>query len=322
MTVSQLGSLLTVAGLVFFADPASAQNPSPAQAQQMLQTNPALVQQLRQKIMTSGLTPDQVRARLRAEGYPENLLDAYLPGSTGVADSTATTEDVFNAIGQLGIADTTEIDLLRCGITDDDLIGARHPSDRTRRRYPGQPPAPRRATEGVRSRCAAQEDSLTRGLKNGPAVDSGFVIFGLDFFRNRSTTFNANLAGPVDANYKINPGDQLALILTGDVEQSYQLDVTREGFVIIPQVGQDLGEQPHDGGARERSLFATGAESIRECVVARVPRRIFTSPRRDWEATRSSSPVMSFAPAATGSPAPRRRSRLYTPRSDRPTTGV
>ena len=47
----------------------------------MLQTNPALFQQLRQKIMTSGLTPDQVRARLRAEGYPENLLDAYLPGA-------------------------------------------------------------------------------------------------------------------------------------------------------------------------------------------------------------------------------------------------
>ena len=37
---------------------------------------PALLQQLRQRILTSGLTPDQVRARLKAEGYPETLLDA------------------------------------------------------------------------------------------------------------------------------------------------------------------------------------------------------------------------------------------------------
>jgi polysaccharide export outer membrane protein len=238
MTASKLGSLLTVAGLLFFVNPASAQNPSPAQAQQMLQTNPALVQQLRQKIMTSGLTPDQVRARLRAEGYPENLLDAYLSGSTGVADSTATTEDVFNAIGQLGIADTTEIDLLRCGInTDtltvpDTLASGLIDTTANRRRLDER----RRA---LRTQCLAQQDSLARGAGRKKAdADSGFVIFGLDFFRNATTQFDPNLSGPVDASYRIHPGDRLVLVLTGDVEQSYTLDVTREGFVIIPQVGQ------------------------------------------------------------------------------------
>ena len=30
----------------------------------------------------------------------------------------------------------------------------------------------------------------------------------------------------------------LVLILTGDVEQAYTLDVNREGFIVIPQVGQ------------------------------------------------------------------------------------
>jgi protein involved in polysaccharide export with SLBB domain len=204
----------------------------------MLQTNPALVQQLRQKIMTSGLTPDQVRARLRAEGYPENLLDAYLSGSTGVADSTATTEDVFNAIGQLGLADTTEIDLLRCGINTDTLtVPDTLPSGlidttQSRRRLDER----RRA---LRAQCLAQQDSLGRGPGRIRAdADSGFVIFGLDFFRNATTQFDPNLSGPVDASYRINPGDRLVLVLTGDVEQSYTLDVTREGFVVIPQVGQ------------------------------------------------------------------------------------
>jgi protein involved in polysaccharide export with SLBB domain len=41
----------------------------------------------------------------------------------------------------------------------------------------------------------------------------------------------------LDANY-LGPGDQLVLILTGDVEMSRTLDVTREGFVLILQVGQ------------------------------------------------------------------------------------
>src|SRR5437762_8101105 len=116
MIRSKLASLLFVAALALPSLQAAAQNP--AQAQQMLQ-NPALLEQLRQRILTSGLTPDQVRARLRAEGYPENLLDAYLPGSSSATDSTVNQEDVFSAITQLGIADTMDVALLRCGVNPD-----------------------------------------------------------------------------------------------------------------------------------------------------------------------------------------------------------
>jgi protein involved in polysaccharide export with SLBB domain len=237
MTVSSLPAYLFTAAMVFLPSIGSAQNPSPAQAQQMLQTNPALLQQLRQRIMTSGLTPDQVRARLRAEGYPENLLDAYLPGSGMDQDSVLPSDDVYSAMTKLGIADTAEVDLIRCGITDDSLVVADTlPGGLIDTTQNGRRRIDRRAA--LRARCLAQEDSLVRGLRKGPHADSGFTIFGLDFFRNRSTAFNPNLSGPVDANYRINPGDQLALILTGDVEQSYQLPVTREGFIVIPQVGQ------------------------------------------------------------------------------------
>jgi len=120
MTVLKLGTLFTAA-LIVGASPVLAQNPSASQAQQMLQNNPALLQQLRQRILTSGLTPDQVRARLKAEGYPENLLDAYLGGTGATPDNAASAEEVFSAIAKLGIADTTEVDLLRCGIGVDSL---------------------------------------------------------------------------------------------------------------------------------------------------------------------------------------------------------
>jgi protein involved in polysaccharide export with SLBB domain len=203
----------------------------------MLQNNPALLQQLRQRIMSSGLTPDQVRARLRAEGYPETLLDAYLPGTTGETD-TGPTDDVFAAIAQLGIADTSEVQLLRCGVNTDTLTvpdtlpNGLIDSTITKRLL-------NQKRQAALAHCAARADSLKSGVKPGQAsADSGFTIFGLDFFRNPTSQFDPNLSGPVDANYRINPGDRLVLVLTGDVEQSYTLDVTREGFVVIPQVGQ------------------------------------------------------------------------------------
>ena len=230
---------------------AFAQRTGTTQTQQMLQQNPALIEQLRQRIMTSGLTPDQVRARLRAEGYPENLLDAYLPGNSGATDSTVNQEDVFAAVTQLGIADTLDVELLRCGINADSLEASDTLNAFVTPQLPGQPPttpamdsaALRRRmeqrTRSLRAGCSARQDSLRRGLIQKKAeADSGFTIFGLDFFRAGSTQFDANLTGPVDANYRVGPGDRLVLVLTGDVEAAYNLDVTREGFVVIPQVGQ------------------------------------------------------------------------------------
>ena len=66
----------------------------------------------------------------------------------------------------------------------------------------------------------------------------GLKRFGLDVFRRATTRFVPVEAGPVDPNYRIGPGDVLVLILTGDVESAQTLEVTREGFVVIPQVGQ------------------------------------------------------------------------------------
>ncbi|HTY05173.1 MAG TPA: polysaccharide biosynthesis/export family protein, partial [Gemmatimonadales bacterium] len=63
-------------------------------------------------------------------------------------------------------------------------------------------------------------------------------VFGVDAFRRSTTQFLPLLSGPVPPDYRLGAGDQLVLILTGDVEQTYPLVVTREGFVLIPQVGQ------------------------------------------------------------------------------------
>src|SRR5438477_6389458 len=63
-------------------------------------------------------------------------------------------------------------------------------------------------------------------------------VFGVDVFRRTSTQFLPLLARPVPADYKLGPRVMLVPILTGDAELAYTLQVTREGFILIPQVGQ------------------------------------------------------------------------------------
>jgi polysaccharide export outer membrane protein len=169
---------------------ALAQQPSATQVQQTLQ-QPGLADAVRQRIGASGLTPEQIRARLRASGYPATLLDAYLGESA-----------------------------------------------------PGQAaPAP-----GFQELAAIQALGLPAVEQPFLAVDTGFIrarggdkpsrVFGVDVFRRSTTQFLPLLAGPVPADYRLGAGDQLVLILTGDVELTYALPVTREGFILIPQVGQ------------------------------------------------------------------------------------
>jgi len=78
------------------------------------------------------------------------------------------------------------------------------------------------------------DTGLVRAVRSAPPSD----VFGVDVFQRTTTQFLPLLSGPVPPDYKLGPGDDLVLILTGDVELSYSLPVTREGFILIPQVGQ------------------------------------------------------------------------------------
>src|SRR6266567_1685700 len=111
-------------------------------------------------------------------------------------------------------------------------------------------------------------------------VDTGLVravaggksnVFGVDVFQRTTTQFLPLLAGPVPPDYKLGPGDQLVLILTGDVELAYTLQVTREGFILIPQVGQ---------------LFVSNLtlDQLRDVLYARLG-RVYSGVRRSPGAT-------------------------------------
>ncbi|GBD32965.1 Polysialic acid transport protein KpsD [bacterium HR33] len=172
----------------------SAQAVPQAQVQQFIQQNPELV---RQRIQASGLTPDQIRARLEAAGYSRTLLDPFIAGGPETALQAAVNEEVLRAL---------------------DLLA---------------PPQVR--PEGV------QPVPVESGPERAPAAEArteGLEIFGLNVFRGRTTQFQPLLSGPVPPNYRIGPGDVMVLVITGDVEFVHELSVTREGFIVIPQVGQ------------------------------------------------------------------------------------
>src|SRR5438094_524656 len=215
--------------LLFAASSLHAQLPSTSDAQALLQSRPDLVNQLRQRIMTSGMTPDQIHARLRAAGYPENLFDAYLPGGNGAATTQGTQQgtgndlDVLTAAKQLGIVDSTDFAANAANEVNPQIVPNCDSlvADTTMARRRGCPPY--------------SAVSWTSRYTN---ADSGKAIFGLDVFRLATSQFDANLGGPVDDNYRLGPGDRLMLILTGDVEIAHSIDVTREGFSVIPQVAQ------------------------------------------------------------------------------------
>jgi len=176
--------------------------PPASQAQsaleQALQQNPALGTQIRNRLMQSGMTPDQVRARLQAAGYPPTLLDAFMGGDTLSGTATRVSVDQVAAVQALGLAPIS-VNLVNLPI-DTGFI---------------------RAVRATRAR-----------------PESANQVFGVDAFRRTTTQFLPLLSGPVPPDYKLGPGDQLVLILTGDVETTHSLLVTREAFILIPQVGQ------------------------------------------------------------------------------------
>lgn len=172
----------------------------------------------------------------------------FAPVLAGAQQPTAA--QVQQALQQPGLGDVVRNRISQSGLTPDQI--------RSRLSASGYPatlldaylgasgpvsaPAP-----GQQELAALQALGLPSVGGPGLPVDTGLVrsartapseVFGVDVFQRTTTQFLPLLAGPVPPDYKLGPGDNLVLILTGDVELTYSLPITREGFILIPQVGQ------------------------------------------------------------------------------------
>ncbi len=66
---------------------------------------------------------------------------------------------------------------------------------------------------------------------------NGLPIFGHDFFENSALTFETGLNMPTPANYVIGAGDEIIIDIWGASEQTYQVNVSPEGSIRIPNLG-------------------------------------------------------------------------------------
>lgn len=163
---------------------------------------PALTEaQILDRLRQSGMSREQAREKLREAGYDQGLADRYF-------DILESGDEVSDSAANPEFVEALrQIGIVARGIS------------------------PNSTSTSLPSAAAATP----------PKVQTGPVVFGTDFFRHDPSTLgSADAIGPVDRDYRLGPGDELFLILTGDVEQAYTLNVTREGFVIIPDVGQVL----------------------------------------------------------------------------------
>jgi polysaccharide biosynthesis/export protein len=158
-----------------------------------------IVERLRQ----SGLSRGEMRARLQAAGYDPGLADAYFDALErgGEPPRGEPSRDFLEALNRVGLA------------------------GRAPRELPDTLPE-------------IDPDSLELLEADSLDVEPLIEVFGLRTFRRAGTQFQPVLYGPVDAGYRLGPGDEVLLVLTGDVEAAYSLDITREGFLFIPDVGQ------------------------------------------------------------------------------------
>ena len=72
--------------------------------------------------------------------------------------------------------------------------------------------------------------SIQQEVKNDP-------LFGYDFFNNPNISFQPNLNLATPANYQLGPGDALVISLWGAAENTYDVEVNRNGLVKLPNIG-------------------------------------------------------------------------------------
>jgi protein involved in polysaccharide export with SLBB domain len=156
-------------------------------------------------LQQSGMSADQVRDRLAREGFSSEAADPYLAVLEGRSNQVP---DGTNPLPLVQVL--TGMDLSEALAADSVTLGLKEPP----------------------SRFETPADSVM------PPPDEGPPIFGREVFRRATSQFQAVTAGPVPDDYEVGPGDELLLVLTGDVELAYSLTVSREGWIVVPDLGR------------------------------------------------------------------------------------
>ena len=79
-------------------------------------------------------------------------------------------------------------------------------------------------------------------------------LFGRRLFQLAPETFEPSTFGPVGPDYELGPGDQLIITMWGAYQKVYDVNLSREGYVLMPEVGQIVLANLTLEGAKRRLL--------------------------------------------------------------------
>lgn len=172
------------------------------------------------RLAESGLSRAEVRARLRRIGQDPYLADPYFDAmAAGSSVPGEVSEESIEALEQIGIFRS-------------DSLAAYASSQ-----FP-RPPLDSLAGPAL---TVMPGDSLA-GLPLDSVPETRLEeeysdVFGSRTFSVESRNFDPLLTGPVGDDYLVGPGDELSLLIVGDVEVVHTLNVSRAGDLFIPSVG-------------------------------------------------------------------------------------
>jgi protein involved in polysaccharide export with SLBB domain len=226
--MNRIHSALLAASMLFFVSSTAASQAKPTNAAaQSASADPAIQARIVQQLRATGMTPDQIRAQLKGMGYPDDVINQIIGAVAGDTTQILSSE-VFAAVKALGV-DSASVDSLR------------RPFEQRRK-------ARDRADSLLLDSLAVaiQDDTLRTALMRlmqsraarRVGIDSGFQLFGRDVFERTTSQFDPAVNGPLPPDYRIGFGDQFTLVLTGDVERTEDLTVTRDGWAVLRDVGQ------------------------------------------------------------------------------------
>ncbi len=88
-------------------------------------------------------------------------------------------------------------------------------------------------------------------------------IFGMDYFSNNKISFEPSVNIPTPINYRLGPGDEVIIDLWGDSEQTYQEQISPDGYIVIERLGPiylnglEIGKATSKVKSKLKTLYGT-----------------------------------------------------------------
>ena len=172
------------------------------------------IKQAKQIIMQTGMTENQVRDAARQQGFTNKQIDAAIQKEKGRGDGISKQD--INQFKDLNSSKITELDKSSQKKQDLEIIVDE---------------------ESFTDTGNSDKDDLDIESEVQPSKQKN-PYFGYDIFSRDPSLFQASSVGAVDPDYLIGPGDEIIVMLWGETQFRQVLDVDREGFVFIPEIGQ------------------------------------------------------------------------------------